>query len=93
MADLERFQRKTTGLLLQPTEITPSDGAEVDEHDVIYIGTAGDIVISPLGVDPALGIGDAETLTLGAGYHPIPINKVWATGTTASNIIGFIQSD
>jgi hypothetical protein len=88
-----RLKRKITGLLLDPAVITPDDtAANLNEYDVFHIATAGAVVVDKWPRDPDL-IGNAVTLTLTAGYHPIPITKIWSTGTTATGISGYIQSD
>lgn len=65
-----------------PFNITPSDSADLDYlTKAIYVETAGDVKIDDAG-------GNAITLTLGVGWHPIRVAKVYSTGTTASNLIG-----
>ena len=45
---------------------------------VLYIGCAGTIKYTMVG-------GDVRTRTLPAGYHPLQIKKIWATGTTIAD--------
>lgn len=60
--------------------VTPSDSANLTNDGMLYIGVTGDVK-----VDTANG----DTLTFTAhpvGYMPVIVRKVYATGTTATNI-------
>lgn len=64
--------------------ITPSDSAELaDIPRALYIGTGGDLHVTMMG-------GEEVTFTaLPAGsLAPIRVVKVFATGTTADDILG-----
>ena len=52
------------------------------EGAVLYIGTAGALKVTTIGGDAVTFIG----INTGA-IDPVQVAKVWATGTTASNII------
>lgn len=61
--------------------ITPNDSTDIVACN-LYIGTGGDLKVD-MEVD-----GTITFTGLQAGYHPIKVKRVYATGTTASNIIG-----
>lgn len=66
--------------------ITPSDGDDLAVYTRgIYVGAAGDIKVTTIG---------GTTLTyknLAAGViHPLRVVKVFATGTSATDIIGLV---
>jgi hypothetical protein len=64
--------------------ITPSDSVELDEWTRgIYVGTGGDLKVT-------LTAGQVVTFKNLAGgiVHPICARLVWATDTTASDIVG-----
>lgn len=64
--------------------ITTSDAADLaQETRGIYVGTAGNIKVTTSN-------GDTVTLpNLAAGiWHPLSVKKVFATGTTAIDIVG-----
>jgi hypothetical protein len=52
------------------------------EGAVLYIGTAGNLKVTTIAGDAVTFIG----INTGA-FFPVQVAKVWATGTTASNII------
>ena len=52
------------------------------EGAVLYIGTAGNLKVTTVAGDAVTFIG----INTGA-FFPVQVAKVWATGTTASNII------
>mgnify|MGYP000600238292 CR=1 FL=1 len=62
--------------------VTPSDSGDLDETSTsLYVGTAGTLKVS---------FEDNTTVTYGAvaaGRHPLRVKRVWATGTSASNIV------
>ncbi len=63
--------------------ITPNDSNDLAEMTVnLYIGTAGAAKLTMF---------DGSVVTyanLSAGRHPLRVKRVWATGTTATGIIG-----
>lgn len=64
--------------------ITPNDSAELDTVTrYIYVGTAGNLKVVMM---------NGETVTLNnlaAGTpHPLRVRKVFANGTSATNIVG-----
>lgn len=65
-------------------DVTPNDSADLSQFTRgLYLGNAGDVKVDTIG-------GDTVTFTsLSAGViHPIRVARVYATGTTATNIIG-----
>lgn len=62
--------------------VTPSDSADLAETTVsLYVGTAGTLKVT---------FEDDSTVTyaaIAAGRHPLRVKRVWATGTSASNIV------
>jgi len=72
--------------------VTPDDNADInfgglipnslDTGGVLYIGTGGDLKVTMIG---------GQTVTFfniaNGAFFPIQVKKVWATDTTASNIV------
>jgi hypothetical protein len=66
--------------------ITPSDVAELSTWATfLYIGTAGDLTVTPVGNSADTGILYADCP---AGWVPVQVRKVWDTGTDATDIVG-----
>lgn len=64
--------------------VAPSDATDLDKTTRgLYVGTAGN-------VKTTLKSGDVVTFkNLAAGIvHPIRVSRVWATGTTAADVVG-----
>lgn len=73
-------------------EVTPNDAVNIpnptspdgvaNAGNVLYVGTGGDLVVTTVA-------GDKVTFVniQGGTFLPIQVVKVWATGTTAANII------
>ncbi|MEZ4714299.1 MAG: hypothetical protein R3A44_44375 [Caldilineaceae bacterium] len=63
--------------------VTPNDSADLTEVPrALYIGTAGDLVVKL--------VDDASSVTfpnMPVGWHPIRPARVYATNTTASDIV------
>jgi len=49
---------------------------------VLYVGSTGDLRVTPLGQD-----GPIVFKSVPVGFFPVQVTKVWATNTTASEII------
>lgn len=69
--------------------VTPSNSADIvaptggpNDGCVLYVGTAGDIRVTTAGGDDVVFVGIAA-----GSFIPVQVVKVWATSTTASNII------
>lgn len=62
--------------------ITPSDSAPLATEMIIYCGTSGTIKVAD-------AFGAEITYTVSAGeVLPVLVNKVFATGTTVTQIVG-----
>jgi len=70
--------------------ITPSDTAEIlypgggegkNSGCVLYIGVAGDLKVTTVGGDDVVFVGIQ-------GFLPVHVIRVFATGTTATDILG-----
>lgn len=63
--------------------ITPADGADLAiQAKAIYVGGTGALKVDTV---------DGSTLTFAAvpvGFFPVRVRRVYATGTTATNLIG-----
>lgn len=70
--------------------VTPNDGADLPSTAFgLYIGTGG-----TLKVDCGHVGSDGERVTVSfaavaAGFLPLRVRRVWATGTTATGIVAF----
>ena len=72
--------------------VTPSDTVNISTPSsvavtatngcVLYIGVAGDLKVTTAGGD------DIVFKNVAAGFFPIQVIRVWATGTAATDIIG-----
>lgn len=62
--------------------ITPSDSTDLPSvARTIYVGGAGNLRVTlPSGADVTF-------INVGEGFQPIIASRVWATGTTATNLI------
>jgi hypothetical protein len=62
--------------------VTPDDNTDLlVASRSIYIGNAGNLKVTFID-------GNIETfVNLAVGWHPIGVARIWATGTTANNII------
>lgn len=64
-------------------EIMPSDGTDLPHVTrVIYLGGGGDLRVTM--ADGSI----VSFAALSAGWHPVRVSRVHATGTNAINIIG-----
>jgi hypothetical protein len=63
--------------------ITPSDTVDLTYNSIIYVGVAGAVKVTTAN-------GDVVTFTgVAAGtIIPVQVHRVWATGTTATTMIG-----
>lgn len=61
--------------------VTPSDATILEVTRSLYVGVTGDL---------AVHTADGQTITFknaAVGYHPLQVDQVMSTGTTASQII------
>ncbi len=68
--------------IVDAIDISPDDGADLTVTSrALYVGGAGDVRLTLAG---------GRTVTLRAvqvGWHPVRARRVWATGTTATDIV------
>jgi hypothetical protein len=63
--------------------ITPSNTEDLAEITInLYVGTAGTAKLTMF--DGSV----VEYATLAAGRHPLRVKRVWATGTSATGLVG-----
>ncbi len=63
--------------------VSPSDSVDLPScARGVYVGTAGDMKVTLYNGDVVTFVG-----LVGGIIHPICAGRVWATGTTASNLI------
>lgn len=67
--------------------ISPNDSADVAAYKVrqIYVGTAGDVRVMQGGV-----IVTFKSVPAGSVLGPFLVDKVMATGTNATDLVGFL---
>ena len=66
----------------QGAAVTPNDSTDLTNEGTLYIGGAGDLKVDTLGGSTLTFVG------LAAGsFFPIPVKRVYATGTDATDII------
>lgn len=75
--------RPDDGIFDHAAAVTPADGADLPDTGVmLYIGTGGDVKVTTAG---------GETVTFsnvpGGSFLPVRVARVYATLTTASNIV------
>ena len=64
------------------TDIQPINGGTSSNGCVLYIGGAGNVRVTTDGGDDVVFVG------LAAGqFIPVQVTRVWATNTTATNIV------
>jgi len=80
------YKNHATGMsdpIISASTISPDDGADLPMTTrALYVGGAGNLRVT-------LASGDIVTFeNVGQGWHPIRIERVWSTGTTASAMVG-----
>lgn len=62
--------------------ITTSDTVDLASPSVVYVGGGGDVKVTTAN-------GDVVTFTglVAGGVIPVRVKRVWATGTTATNLV------
>jgi len=65
--------------------VTPADSDMGTPARALYVGVGGDVRVTTTG-------GNDVTFTAvpGGSLLPVSVKRVWATGTTATNVIGVI---
>lgn len=72
--------------------ITPHDLNVVPAHEAIYVGGAGDMSVTTRIPDGSGGFTESTVTLVGLEVGrllPISAHRVNATGTTATNLVGF----
>lgn len=81
--DFATLSASPEGPIQHALAVTPSDGTDLPHVTrALYVGGAGDV---------AAVLKDGTSVTfvgMGAGWHPVRVARVLATGTTASDIVG-----
>lgn len=82
----DHFKSHATGMsdpIINASGVTPDDAADLAiTTRALYVGTSGNLRVT-------LASGDIVTFAnVGAGWHPLRVSRVWATGTAASDIVG-----
>ncbi len=85
----DRYQKTSAGFdspAIDAFAVTPDDNADLSEVvRALFIGTPGDIVLLT-----KLGTEVSFTGLAGGDILPVRTQRVKATGTTASNIVGLV---
>ncbi len=86
MPAIDDFNTQTPnaqGPISKAAEVTPNDALDLTHLTrAVFIGTGGDLRAT---------LADGTVLSfvnMAPGWHPIRVARIWATGTTASDIIG-----
>ena len=61
--------------------VTPSDTVNLSKPGTLYIGVSGDVKVLTMGGDTVTYLG------VPIGFLPVAVLRVFATGTTATNIL------
>lgn len=64
------------------TAITPADGSDLPRAGLVYVGGAGDVKITTIGGTDIVFSGMAA-----GSVVPVRAKKVFAAGTTATNLV------
>lgn len=68
--------------------VVPDDVASLPENAVrLWVGVAGDIKLNPQSLSYAAVVFKAVPV----GWFDMPCRKVWATGTTATDLVAIID--
>ena len=86
MPAIDPFQSYMPNLqspLASATALTPDDGADLTHVSrALYLGVGGAVKVT-------LADGSIATfINMLAGWHPLRVRRVWATGTSATDIVG-----
>lgn len=68
--------------------VTPNDSTNLPDGvaSAVYVGVSGDLKVTTAAGDVVI------LVSLAAGvFHPVPVARVWSTGTTATSVVaGYI---
>lgn len=62
--------------------VTPSDTVDLANPSIIYVGVGGSVKVSTVQGDAVTFVG-----VLAGGVIPVQVTRVWATGTSATNML------
>lgn len=83
----DKFKGVSSGLdspLRDGVAIVPNDVVDIAfVSRCLWVGTAGNLKVT------MLGGADLVLAGLGVGWHPLRVSRVWATDTTAANVVAF----
>ncbi len=81
--DFATLSASPEGPIQHAATVAPSDTNDLAHVTrALYLGAAGDVAVQ-------MKDGTAVTFVgMGAGWHPVRVARVMATGTTASDILG-----
>ena len=65
------------------TSVTPSNTNNLPTPSIIYVGTGGNVKVTTAQGDEVTFLGLLAGMVI-----PVQVLRVWATGTTASNLLG-----
>lgn len=85
---LDRYQVPTSGggPAGRAAVIAPSDTGELATYYTsIYVGATGDLTVTPMRNTSDAGV---QFTAVPVGWFPVSVRKVWATGTTATGLVG-----
>lgn len=81
--DFAAFSTSLESPIQHATAVVPNDTSDLPHVTrALYLGGAGDVAVVLRGGDTVTFVG------MGAGWHPLRVERVLATGTTASDILG-----
>jgi hypothetical protein len=69
----------------QATAIVPADGADQGVFQGLYIGATGDVTVTLAGMTAGTSV---LFKAVPIGILPVQFTRVWATGTTATLMLG-----
>ncbi len=78
------YRKPDANSAMRGVAVVPSDATVIPPTRMIYVGTTGVLVVHM--ADEA----STATITFTAlpvGFHPLQVDKVLSTGTTAANIV------
>ncbi len=80
----DSYKSHLTGLrdpIVRGQSVTPNDNTDLSKTTrALYVGVAGNVRVT-------MQSGDIVSFAFGAGWHPIRVQRIWATGTDASAIV------
>ena len=84
MSNLNNWQA-ASGPATSAFAIVPSDTTDLPTVARLYVGTSGNIEVTLSGMPSGTSVVLAG---VPAGFAPLLVKRVWATGTAATNLVG-----